>query len=144
MAAGLTRYELRVGTLLSRAALAAFHVPVTPTAIPRNTVYRFRIPADRDPSEVLHRLTEFDVQVLEIRRCSVLSRRDRGQGEARRTAPPVETTTPTETWEITEPPGAAAGVVIPFPVRAAHVDPAAGSRSPGAPGLDPDGDDPAG
>jgi hypothetical protein len=143
MAAGLTRYELRVGTLLSRAALAAFHVRVTPTAIPRNTVYRFCIPADRDPSEVLHRLTEFDVQVLEIRRRSVLSRRDRGPGEARRAAPPVETTTPTETWEVAEPGGAAGGVVIAFPVRAAHAAPAAGSRSTTEQGSDPDGDDPA-
>src|SRR6476661_9347798 len=116
MSAALTRYELRVGTLLSRAAVAAFHVPVTPTAIPRNTVYRFRIPADRDPSEVLHRLTECDVQVLEIRRCSDVSRRDGGQAGARRVAPPQE---PPET---PEPAVAAAGVVIPFPVETAQVD----------------------
>src|SRR6476661_7674899 len=114
MSAALTRYELRVGTLLSRAAVAAFHVPVTPTAIPRNTVYRFRIPADRDPSEVLHRLTEFDVQVLEIRRCSDVGRRDRGQVSPGREAPPPETPAPPVT---TEPAGTAVGVVLPFPGR---------------------------
>ncbi|HEV7189382.1 MAG TPA: hypothetical protein VGN28_15935 [Blastococcus sp.] len=120
MAAGLTRYELRVSTLLSRAALAAFHIPVTTTAIPRNTVYRFRIPADRDPSEVLHRLTEFDVQVLEIRRCSDVGRRDRGQAPARQEAPPPRKAEPAETpapAETTEPVGTAAAVVLPFPVR---------------------------
>jgi hypothetical protein len=139
MMAGLTRYELRVGTLLSRAALAAFHVPVTPTAIPRNTVYRFRIPADRDPSEVLHRLTEFDVQVLEIRRCSDLSRRDRGAVQASPGAPSRETD---------EPGATAAGVVIPFPVQTTPFrpasDPTPGSWSPAEPGFDPDGDGSAG
>jgi hypothetical protein len=112
--ADLTRYELRVRTLLSRAALAAFHIPVTRTAIPRNTVYRFRIPADRDPSEVLHRLTECDVQVLEIRRCSEGSRRDPGPGQPRPAGPPPETG---------EPAAATAGVVIPFPLQPRRFDP---------------------
>jgi hypothetical protein len=114
MMADLTRYELRVSTLLSRAALAAFHVPVTPTAIPRNTVYRFRIPADRDPTEVLHRLTEFDVQVLEIRRCSVASRRDRGPEQPGSGGPPPETG---------ESAAATAGVLLPFPLQPRGSDP---------------------
>ena len=108
MGADLTRYELRVGTVLSRAALAAFHIRVTPTPIPRKTVYRFRIPADRDPSEVLSRLTEFDVQVLEIRRCLDVSSRDRGRDAPRREGPspaPVE------------PSAADVGVVVPFRAR---------------------------
>ena len=128
MGAGLTRYELRVGTLLSRAALAALHVPLTPTAIPRNTVYRFRIPADRDPSEVLHRLTEFDVQVLEIRRCSDVSRpRNRAPDQSPRPAPPAETG---------EPGSAGAGVVVPFRARTPGLGP--------QPRDVPDGDSPAG
>ena len=108
MGAGLTRYELRVGTVLSRAALAAFHIRVTPTAIPRKTVYRFRIPADRDPSEVLHRLTEFDVQVLEIRRCFDAGPRDPGRDGPRRGVPAPE---------VGAPPAADAGVVVPFRAR---------------------------
>jgi hypothetical protein len=68
MGSGRTRYEVHVGTLLSRAALATFRVPVRPTAVPRSTVFRFRIHTDRDLPDVLHRLTERDVQVLEIRR----------------------------------------------------------------------------
>ena len=70
------RYELRVATLLSQAALATFRVPVRPTAMPRDTVYRFLVPADRDAFEVLHRLIECDVEVLEIRRCLEPTRRD--------------------------------------------------------------------
>ena len=108
MGAGLTRYELRVGTVLSRAAVAAFHIRVTPTPIPRKTVYRFRIPADRDPSEVLSRLTEFDVQVLEIRRCFDVSSRDRGRDTPRREGPPPAPG---------EPSAADAGVVVPFRAR---------------------------
>jgi hypothetical protein len=139
MTADLTRYELRVRTLLSRAALATFHIPVTPTAIPRNTVYRFRIPADRDPSEVLHRLTECDVQVLEIRRCADVSRRDGRPGQPRRGGPPPETGGPA---------AATAGVVIPFPARTPPVHPAPdatrGGWSPAEPGSGPDGDGSAG
>ena len=72
-----TSYELRVGTHISPAALATFRVPLTPTAVPRKTVYRFRLPADRELTDVVHRLTEQNVEVLEIRRCSGPSRRNR-------------------------------------------------------------------
>ena len=65
-----TRFELRVRTLLSKAAIATFRVPVRPTAVPGRTVYRFRVPADRDLSELLHLLTQRHVQVLGIRRCA--------------------------------------------------------------------------
>ena len=69
MEAGRTRYEVRVGTLVSAAAIATFRVAVKPIAVRRKTVYRLRLPADRDLSEIVHRLTEHDVEVLEIRRC---------------------------------------------------------------------------
>jgi hypothetical protein len=135
MVAPRTRYELRVGTVLSRAALATFPVPVRPTDVPRNTVYRFRVPADRDPSEVLHRLTEHDVQVLEIRRCREPSRRDRGTAQAQEEAPPPETGDPGATG---------AGVVIAFPVRSGPcprgVVPELGGCSSAEPGLDPEAD----
>ena len=100
MGAVRTRYELRVGALVSKAALASFRVPLTPIAVPRNTVYRFRIPADRDLSDVLRRLIERDVQVMEIRRCP----------EPRRRAPQVRAKPPQQ--EAADPAG---GVVIPFP-----------------------------
>jgi hypothetical protein len=135
MVAPRTRYELRVGTVLSRAALATFPVPVRPTDVPRNTVYRFRVPADRDPSEVLHRLTEHDVQVLEIRRCHEPSRRDRGTAQVRQEAPPPETGDPGATG---------VGVVIAFPVRSGPCPrgavPELGGCSSAEPGLDPEAD----
>jgi hypothetical protein len=64
-----TRYELRVGTLVSRAALGTFRLTERPTAVPRQTVYWFRVPADRDLSDVLDRLIARRVEVLGIRRC---------------------------------------------------------------------------
>jgi hypothetical protein len=82
MTGARTRYELRVGTVVSDAALATFRVPVRRTDVRRQTVYRFRVPTDRDLSELLHRLTERDVQVLEIRRCPESRRRDQGMAGA--------------------------------------------------------------
>jgi hypothetical protein len=108
-----------VATFLSQAALATFRVPLRTTAMPRNSTYRFRVAADRDPSEVLHRLTECDVEVLEIRRCPEPSRRRRGTAPVRQEAPPPKTGDPAPTD---------VGVVIPLPVRTgprpAGIDPA--------------------
>jgi hypothetical protein len=118
MGAVRTRYELRVAALVSKAALASFRVPLTPIAVPRDTVYRFRVPADRDLSDVLRRLIERDVQVVEIRRCPEPRRRDRGAAQV-----PAE---PSQR-EATDTEG---GVVIPFPGGAGHgpsgADPASG------------------
>ena len=104
MGAVRTRYELRVGTVISEAALASFRVPMRPTAVPRNTVYRFVVPDDRDLTEVLHRLTELDVQVLEIRRCPEPRRRAPGSASGE-----------TSCRESATPPTDAEGVVVPFP-----------------------------
>ena len=111
MAAGRTRFELRVATLLSRAALATFRVPVNTTTMPRNTVHRLRVSADRDPTELLDRLTECDVEVLEIRRCT--EPRSRGRAESVRHEPPPP--------QAAEPAPTAGGVVIPFPRRTTPV-----------------------
>jgi len=97
-----TRYEVRVGTMLSKAMVAAFRLPVRWTAVPRNTVYRLSVPADRDLSEVLHRLTENDVQVLEIRRCLEAPRRS--QSQEPQDVPPQDA----------EGPDPTPGVVLPF------------------------------
>jgi hypothetical protein len=115
MVAPRTRYELRVETRLSPAALATFCVPVRPTDVPRNTVYRFRIPGDLDPYEVLHRLAEHDVQVLELRRCHEPSRRPRR-------TPPVPPTAGAPQDDGPSP-TTATGVVIPFPARTGHRPP---------------------
>jgi hypothetical protein len=101
-----TRYELRVETRVSRAALATFRVPVSPTEVPRNTVYRFLVSTDRDPSELVHRLTEVDVQVLEIRRCHASAPRPRETVPVQQE--PVSS-------EASEPADREGGVVIPFP-----------------------------
>ena len=53
MAMAGTRYEVRVGTRVSEATLAAFRIAVRPTVVPRNTVYRLRVPADRDLAEAV-------------------------------------------------------------------------------------------
>ena len=108
MVASRTRYELRVGTRLSEAAIATFCVPLRPTVVPRNTVYRLRIPADRDPTEVLQRLTELNVHVLEIRRCAEPGPEEGTTASDRPQGPPPEPE---------EPPATASGVVIPFPAR---------------------------
>ena len=104
MAMAGTRYELRVGTRVSEATLAAFRIPLRPTVVPRNTVYRLRVPADRDLAEVLQLLTDSKVQVLEIRRCTEGSRPDRGSPEAEAVQPPDVVPT-------------SGGVVVPFPRR---------------------------
>ena len=101
MAAARNRFELRIGTLLSPAALAAFRVPVRPTSVPRNTVYRLRIPADRDLTDVLHRLIEQHVELLEIRRGPEPPRRSR-----RRPAG--------DELDAPGPDHTGAGVVVPF------------------------------
>jgi hypothetical protein len=62
---------------VSPVALARFGLPVRPTTVPRNTVYRFRVPADRDLADLVHRLTERDVELLEVRRCAEPRRRPR-------------------------------------------------------------------
>ena len=105
MATARIRYELLVRTVVSEAMLATFHVPVSLTAVPRRTVYRFRVPADRDLSEVLSRLTERDVQVLEIRRCPELRPRHSGTAQVRPEALRQETV---------EGAATAVGVVVPF------------------------------
>ena len=71
MAAGRTRYELLVGRHLSPATLATFPVALVPTAVPRNTVHRLRVGVDSssDLAEIVRRLTERNVALLEIRRC---------------------------------------------------------------------------
>ncbi|MGY1642656.1 hypothetical protein ACI782_16225 [Geodermatophilus sp. SYSU D00703] len=87
------RFELRIGTLLSPAALATFRVPVRPSSVPRNTVRRLRVPADRDLTDVVHRLIERHVELLEIRRTPEPPRggRRRPPGDERDVPGPADT-----------------------------------------------------
>jgi hypothetical protein len=101
MESARTRYEVQVRTLVNPATLATFRVLVRPTAVPRNTVYRLRVPADADLSEVLHRLTELDVQILEIRQCPEPRHRDCGAAPVRSEAARQKVSDPD-------------GVVVPF------------------------------
>ena len=64
-----TSYEVFVGRHVSAATLATFPVALVPTAVPRNTVRRLRVGADSDIAEIVRRLTERDVELIEIRRC---------------------------------------------------------------------------
>lgn len=83
MKAAQTRYEVLVETVVSPVALASLHLAVTPTPVPRKTVYRLRVGADRDIAQVVQRLTESGVELLEIRKCPARPERRRrppGQG----------------------------------------------------------------
>ncbi|MBB3084502.1 hypothetical protein [Geodermatophilus sabuli] len=120
MEAARNRFELRIGTVLSPAALAAFRVPLEPTSVPRNTVYRLRIPADRDLTDVVHRLIERHVELLEIRRGAEPPRRSRRR----------------PTGDELDAPGCdddGAGVVVPFRTGTAGPD----SRPPLGPAPHP-------
>ena len=119
MGAARIRYELRVGTHVGRAALSTFRVPVRPTAVPRRTLYRFRVPADRDLAEVLHRLIERDVEVLEIRRCPDRARPDRGSPPAGPPPSPGPAEDPPPDGDTDGD-----GVVVPFRVAPAAGRPA--------------------
>jgi hypothetical protein len=66
----LRRYELRIRTGVSRALTATFRHRTDDTVIGRNTARRLRVVADTDDiPDVLRRLTECDVDVLELRVC---------------------------------------------------------------------------
>jgi hypothetical protein len=108
-----TSYELFVRRHLSPATLATFPVALMPTAVPRNTVHRLRVGADSDIAEIVGRLTECDVELLEIRRCP-----QDPPGPAR--SQPVQWTVPPEED--------GSDVVVAFPAR-----PAA-EEAPPAPG----------
>jgi|tagenome__1003787_1003787.scaffolds.fasta_scaffold20307901_2 hypothetical protein len=66
-----TSYEVVVARHVSPATLATFPVPLVPTAVPRNTVYRLRVEvgSDGDIADIVRRLTDRGVALLEIRRC---------------------------------------------------------------------------
>ncbi|MGY1707444.1 hypothetical protein ACI79C_23015 [Geodermatophilus sp. SYSU D00697] len=115
MGTARNRFELRVGTLLSPAALATFRLPVRPSRVPRNTVRRLRVPGDRDLTDVVHRLVEGHVELLEIRRSPEPPR----SGRRRR---------PGDEGEVPGPADTGADVV---PLRSAR------SARPPVPGRDP-------
>jgi hypothetical protein len=130
MGAARNRFELRIGTLLSPAALAAFRVPVEPTSVPRNTVYRLRVPADRDLTDVVHRLIERHVELLEIRRSPEPPRRSR--------RPPAG-----GDRDVPGPDDTGGGVVVPFRTGTGRSSAVAGpdTRQPLGPApYPPDGD----
>ena len=111
MESARTRYEVQVRTLVNQATLATFRIPMRPTAVPRQTVYRLRVPADADLSEVLYRLTELDVQILEIRRCPEPRHRDRGAAPARQETARQETARQETARQAVDDPD---GVVVAF------------------------------
>jgi len=126
-----TRYEIVVATLLNKASLAAFRLGTTPTIVPRRTMYRLRVPADRDLSEVLHRLTDHDVQVVEIRQCVEPEREARTGGREPQ---------PASGPQCEEPAVAAPSVVVPF-ARGSAGQAAPPARRPAAPPARDDGDE---
>ncbi|MGY1742977.1 MULTISPECIES: hypothetical protein [unclassified Blastococcus] len=104
MGASRIRYELLVGTHVGTATLATLRIPVRRTAVPRRTLYRLRVPADRDLADTLRRLIDSDVEVVEIRRCAPPPKPARGG-----TPPP-----PGTSREDPAPPSSLGdGVVVP-------------------------------
>src|SRR3954467_15412969 len=68
----LRRYEIRIRTALSRPLAASFRNCIRRAVIPRHTIYRLRFREDEghvDLAEVLQRLTDCDIDVLDIRAC---------------------------------------------------------------------------
>ena len=66
----LHRYELRIRTGVSRALAVTFRHRTCDTVIRRHTVHRLRVVADTDEiTDVLRRLTECDVDLIELRVC---------------------------------------------------------------------------
>jgi len=108
-----TSYELFVRRHLSPATLATFPVALMPTAVPRNTVHRLRVGADSDIAEIVGRLTECDVELLEIRRCPP--------------DPPGPPRSQPVTWTV-PPEEDASDVVVTLPVRPAAEGPLPAAR----------------
>jgi hypothetical protein len=98
-----TSYEVFVGRHVSPATLATFPVALVTTAVPRNTVRRLRVGADSDIAEIVRRLTERHVEILDIRRCPQRPPRWR----------------PLQRTRWTPPEEADADVVVPLPRSAA-------------------------
>jgi hypothetical protein len=133
-----TSYEVVVARHVSPATLATFPVPLVPTAVPRNTVYRLRVGvgSDGDIADIVRRLTDRGVALLEIRRCPERSwwRRDSpgptpadavsAEGPAQVPAPTTAQMPPPRDLAAQEDAG---DVVVPFPAALA----------PGLPGLLP-------
>jgi hypothetical protein len=111
-----TSYELLVGRHVSPATLATFPVALVPTAVPRNTMHRLRVAADQDIAEIVRRLTECNVALLEIRCCPAPPRE--GLPDAQPSAPP----------EVVE---GTAGVVVPFRLADAERPGRSGSSARG-------------
>jgi hypothetical protein len=100
-----TRFEVRVGTLLSQATLAALRLPLRRIDVPRHRLYRLYVAADHDVPAVISRLAEQNVQIVEIRQCPAPRRRDDAAAPARPVAPRPDPA---------PPPDPAGGVVLPF------------------------------
>jgi hypothetical protein len=68
----LRRYELRIRTAVGRPLAASLHNSLRRAVLPRRTIYRLRIGEDEaniDLADVLQRLTDRDIDVLDIRVC---------------------------------------------------------------------------
>ncbi|MGY1745817.1 hypothetical protein [Blastococcus sp. SYSU D00695] len=100
MGTARTRYEVRVATHMGSAAMAALQVPVRLTAVPRRTLYRFRVPADQDLAHALARLLTSDVEVLEIRQCTDPSDRPRAPRPATPAGPPEDADGPSSSGVV--------------------------------------------
>jgi hypothetical protein len=53
--------------VLSPALVASFPVPLASAAVPRRTVHRLHVRADRGITELVRRLAECGVEVLDVR-----------------------------------------------------------------------------
>lgn len=99
-----TSYELFVGRRLSPATLATFPVALVPTPVPRNTVRRLRVGADRDIAEIVRTLTERDIALIDIRRSPQFPRPD---------------PEPRARWNVPSEDDGGSAVVVPLPREAA-------------------------
>jgi hypothetical protein len=75
-----TRYDIRVSTAVIPALVASFPVRATAVVVPRRAVFRLRVSGHQDIADVVRRLVESGLEVVEVR--------------AHRSAPSPELTAP--------------------------------------------------
>jgi hypothetical protein len=61
-------YDIRIGSALSPALAASFPVRATSVVVPRGAVYRVRVSGQQDIADVVRRLLDAGIAVLEVHR----------------------------------------------------------------------------
>ncbi|MCU1667229.1 MAG: hypothetical protein JWP40_156 [Blastococcus sp.] len=71
--AALPRYEMRIRTVVSPALIASCPLRATRTEVRRRSTFLVRVTSDRDITDVVRRLVDRGVEILDIRSADVRS-----------------------------------------------------------------------